>query len=107
MILDRVGRTPLVELRHIAAGLKVPVLAKCEHLSPGGSVKDRIAVAIIQDAEQRGLLQRGATLIEATAGNTGPGWPWSRRFAATSSSASCPRRCRMINGLRSPRWERR
>ena len=72
-ILDRVGRTPLVELRNIAAGLKVPVLAKCEHLNPGGSVKDRIAVAIIHDAEQRGLLQRGATLIEATAGNTGTG----------------------------------
>ena len=72
-ILDRVGRTPLVKLRNIAAGLKVPVLAKCEHLNPGGSVKDRIAVAIIQDAEQRGLLQRGATLIEATAGNTGTG----------------------------------
>ena len=72
-ILDRVGRTPLVELRNIAAGLKMPVLAKCEHLNPGGSVKDRIAVAIIQDAEQRGLLQRGATLIEATAGNTGTG----------------------------------
>ena len=72
-ILDRVGRTPLVELRNIAAGLKMPVLAKCEHLNPGGSVKDRIAVAIIQDAEQRGLLQWGATLIEATAGNTGTG----------------------------------
>ena len=106
-ILDRVGRTPLVELRNIAAGLKVPALAKCEQLNPGGSVKDRIAVAIIQDAEQRGLLQRGAMLIEATAGNSGTGLTLVAAIAATSSSASCPRRCRMTSGLRSPRWERR
>jgi len=51
----------------------VPVLAKCEHLNPGGSVKDRLALAIIDDAESRGVLSRGATLIEATAGNTGIG----------------------------------
>jgi cysteine synthase len=54
-------------------GLPVPVLAKCEHLNPGGSVKDRIAVALVDDAEHRGLLQPGATLVEATAGNTGIG----------------------------------
>ncbi len=73
MILDHVGRTPLVALKHLGAGLPVPVLAKCEHLNPGGSVKDRIAVAIVDDAERRGALQPGATLIEATAGNTGMG----------------------------------
>ncbi len=72
-ILDLIGRTPLVPLRRLAAGLPVPVLGKCEFLNPGGSVKDRIALAIINDAEQRGLLQPGATLIEATAGNTGVG----------------------------------
>src|SRR5262245_16494148 len=72
-LLDAIGRTPLVPLRRVAAGLKVPVLAKCEHLNPGGSVKDRIAVAIVDDAEQRGVLRRGGTLIEATAGNTGVG----------------------------------
>jgi cysteine synthase len=72
-ILDCVGRTPLVPLGRLAAGLPVPVLAKCEHLNPGGSVKDRIAKAIIDDAEQRGLLVPGATLVEATAGNTGVG----------------------------------
>src|SRR5439155_24586676 len=72
-LLDAIGRTPLVPLRSIAFGLKVPVLAKCEHLNPGGSVKDRIAVAMVDDAEQRGVLRRGGTLVEATAGNTGIG----------------------------------
>ncbi len=51
----------------------MPVLAKCEHLNPGGSTKDRIALAIVDDAQARGLLPRGSTLIEATAGNTGMG----------------------------------
>ena len=60
-------------LERVARGLPVPVLAKCEHMNPGGSVKDRIAVAIVEDAERRGLLRPGATLIEATAGNTGMG----------------------------------
>ncbi len=60
-------------LERVARGLAVPVLAKCEHMNPGGSVKDRIAVAIVEDAERRGLLRPGATLIEATAGNTGMG----------------------------------
>jgi cysteine synthase len=72
-ILDRIGRTPLVRLRRIGQGLPVPVLVKCEHLNPGGSVKDRIALAIVDDAERRGVLRPGATLIEATAGNTGIG----------------------------------
>jgi cysteine synthase len=72
-LLDRIGRTPLVPLVNLAKGLRVPVLAKCEHLNPGGSVKDRIAKAIVDDAEARGLLKRGDTLVEATAGNTGMG----------------------------------
>lgn len=72
-ILDHVGRTPLVELRRIGAGLPVPILAKCEHLNPGGSVKDRIAVAIVDEAEREGRLRSGDTLVEATAGNTGIG----------------------------------
>jgi cysteine synthase len=72
-VLDYIGNTPMVALTNIGRGLPVPVLAKCEHLNPGGSVKDRIALAIIDDAEQRGLLQPGATLVEATAGNTGLG----------------------------------
>jgi cysteine synthase len=72
-ILDHIGRTPLVALRHIGRGLPVPILVKCEHMNPGGSVKDRIALAIVDDAERRGVLRRGATLVEATAGNTGMG----------------------------------
>jgi cysteine synthase len=62
-----------VPLRILARGLPVPVLAKCEHLNPGGSVKDRFALAVVDDAEARGVLRRGDTLIEATAGNTGLG----------------------------------
>lgn len=72
-ILDHIGRTPLVPLSRLAAGLPVAVLAKCEHLNPGGSVKDRIALAIVDDAERAGRLRPGATLVEATAGNTGVG----------------------------------
>ncbi len=51
-ILEHIGRTPLVPLRRLGAGLPVPVLVKCEHMNPGGSVKDRIALAIVADAEQ-------------------------------------------------------
>jgi cysteine synthase len=72
-VLDRIGNTPLVRLDRVAAGLPVPVYGKCEFLNPGGSVKDRIARAIIDDAEARGALRPGTTLVEATAGNTGVG----------------------------------
>lgn len=72
-ILSAIGRTPLVPLRRMSADARAPILAKCEHLNPGGSVKDRIALAIVDDAEARGLLSPGDTLIEATAGNTGIG----------------------------------
>ncbi len=72
-ILHHIGKTPLVELTRIGAGLPNPILVKCEHMSPGGSVKDRIALAIIDDAEKRGVLRPGMTMIEATAGNTGVG----------------------------------
>ncbi len=72
-ILQCIGRTPLVPLRRIGQDLPVPVLVKCEHLNPGGSVKDRIALAIVNDAEARGVLRSGMTIIEATAGNTGVG----------------------------------
>ncbi len=72
-LLAAIGCTPLVRLERLDAGLPVPVLAKCEHLNPGGSIKDRIALAIVVDAEARGLLRPGMTLVEATAGNTGVG----------------------------------
>lgn len=72
-LLDHLGGTPLVPLMNVGAGLPVPVLVKCEHLNPGGSVKDRLGRAIVDDAEARGVLRPGMTLIEATAGNTGVG----------------------------------
>ncbi|QEH34629.1 Cysteine synthase [Aquisphaera giovannonii] len=72
-ILDRIGGTPMVPLRRLSEGLPVPVLGKCEFLNPGGSIKDRIARAILDDAEARGRIAPGATLVEATAGNTGMG----------------------------------
>ncbi len=70
---DLIGETPLVALRRVTDGCHVPVLVKCEHLNPGGSVKDRIARSIVRDAEARGVLRPGDTLVEATAGNTGIG----------------------------------
>lgn len=72
-ILDAVGRTPLVHLSRIDADLPVTILAKLELLNPGGSHKDRIAVAMVEEAERLGLLMPGGTIIEATAGNTGVG----------------------------------
>lgn len=72
-LVDEIGQTPLVPLQRIGKGLPVPIYVKCEHMNPGGSVKDRIALAIIEDAEKRGKLKPGMTLIEATAGNTGMG----------------------------------
>ncbi len=72
-ILQHIGRTPLVALQRITKSLPVPVLVKCEHLNSGGSIKDRIALAIVDDAETRGVLRAGMTFVEAAAGNTGMG----------------------------------
>ena len=69
-VLGLIGRTPLVELSHFARGA-ARIFAKLEWLNPGGSVKDRIAVAMVEDAESRGLLREGGTIVEATSGNTG------------------------------------
>jgi cysteine synthase A len=68
-----VGNTPLVELRRLARGLPGGVVAKLEMRNPCGSVKDRLGVALVQDAERRGVLRPGMTLVEATGGNTGIG----------------------------------
>jgi cysteine synthase len=72
-LVDAIGNTPLVELKRVCAGLPNRVFIKCEHMNPGGSVKDRTARAIVLDAEQRGLLEPNSTMIEGTAGNTGVG----------------------------------
>jgi len=74
-LTELIGNTPLVELDKFSAnkGLDKPVIAKVEYFNPGGSVKDRIALAMIEDAEEKGLLKPGATIIEPTSGNTGVG----------------------------------
>lgn len=71
--LEAVGRTPLVRLNKVTDGAECLVLAKVEFVNPGGSVKDRPAVAMIEEAEASGTLKKGATIIEATSGNTGTG----------------------------------
>lgn len=72
---ELIGKTPLLELRHIEKeyGLKATLLAKLEYFNPAGSVKDRIAKAMIEDAEKNGKLKAGATIVEPTSGNTGIG----------------------------------
>ena len=72
-ILESIGNTPLVRLRTIGRGTGCEILAKCEHLNAGGSVKDRIGLRMIQEAEKAGRIKRGDTLIEPTSGNTGIG----------------------------------
>lgn len=74
-VTELIGRTPLVELNKFSQskGVETPIIAKVEFFNPGGSVKDRIALAMIEEAEQKGLLKPGATIIEPTSGNTGVG----------------------------------
>ena len=74
-LTELIGNTPLLELSKFseAKGLETPIIAKVEFFNPGGSVKDRIALAMIEDAEKKGLLKPGATIIEPTSGNTGVG----------------------------------
>ena len=74
-LTELVGNTPLLELNKFskAHGLETPIIAKVEFFNPGGSVKDRIALAMVEDAEAKGILKPGATIIEPTSGNTGVG----------------------------------
>ena len=70
-VTEAIGRTPIIKLNKVAAHVKSDIYVKCEYLNPGGSMKDRVALNIIRDAERRGLLQPGGTIVEATSGNTG------------------------------------
>ena len=70
-IVDTIGRTPLVRLNHITKGLPATIALKCEFFNPLGSVKDRIGAAMIADAEAKGLIKEGTTIVEPTSGNTG------------------------------------
>ncbi|HAG07114.1 MAG TPA: cysteine synthase A [Peptococcaceae bacterium] len=75
-LIGLIGNTPLVPLLRVAAGLPATVLAKLEVFNPGGSVKDRAALWMLRDAEEKGLLGPGGTVVEATSGNTGIGLAW-------------------------------
>jgi cystathionine beta-synthase len=72
-VVDIIGDTPLVRLRSVTDGIAATVLAKVEYFNPGGSVKDRIALRMVEDAEKAGLLREGGTIVEPTSGNTGVG----------------------------------
>jgi cystathionine beta-synthase len=72
-ILEAIGRTPLVRLNRINQGLKPQIYVKADYINPGGSVKDRIGITMIDEAEKKGLLKPGGTIIEGTSGNTGMG----------------------------------
>ena len=72
---ELIGRTPMLEISGME-GQQARIIVKMEYFNPGGSVKDRIALAMIEDAEQRGILRSGATIIEPTSGNTGVGLAW-------------------------------
>lgn len=77
-LTELIGNTPLLELRKFSQlkGIETPIIAKVEYFNPGGSVKDRIALAMVEDAERSGKLKPGATIIEPTSGNTGVGLAW-------------------------------
>src|SRR6266536_6543820 len=72
-VLDLIGRTPMVRLNRLPGASGATVVAKMESLNPAGSVKDRIALAMVEDAEGRGVLRPGSTIVEPTSGNTGIG----------------------------------
>ncbi len=72
-VIDALGHTPLVRLNRVTKGTRTPVVAKLEMLNPGGSVKDRIGIRMIEEAERKGWLRPGGTIVEPTSGNTGVG----------------------------------
>lgn len=72
-VVELIGNTPLVRLRNVTEGIQATVLVKVEYVNPGGSVKDRIALRMVEDAEQAGILRPGGTIVEPTSGNTGVG----------------------------------
>ena len=91
-ILQSVGRTPLVRLRRLAEGLQASVAVKVESLNPGGSVKDRVGVAMIAEAERRGWLRPAAPSSRPPPATPASAWRWSPPSRATAASSSCPTR---------------
>ena len=103
-ILDTIGQTPLVALDRLSAGLPGRVFAKIESVNPGASIKDRIALKIVEQAEHRGQLQPGGTVVELTSGNTGTGLAIvcaikGYRFIAVMSEGNSIERRRMLEAL--------
>jgi cystathionine beta-synthase len=90
-LLDLVGNTPLVQLSRLDTG-PVRSFAKLESQNPGGSIKDRIAVSMIDAAERQGALRPGGTIVEATAGTPGSRSRWSARSRVIGRCSSCPTR---------------
>ena len=89
-ILDTIGGTPLVRLSRIGAGLRPQLIAKLEAFNPGGSIKDRVAVALIEAAERDGKLRPGGTIVEPTSGNTGTGLAIAARLKGYQVMAVMP-----------------
>jgi cysteine synthase A len=103
-ILEAIGDTPLVALDRLCSGLPARVLAKVEFYNPGFSIKDRIALQIVEDAERQGKLKPGGTLIELTSGNTGTGLAIvcavkGYKFVAVMSEGNSRERARMLRAL--------
>ena len=84
-IIDTIGDTPLVKLNNVVEGIEGTILVKVEYFNPGNSMKDRMALKMIEDAEARGILKPGGTIIEGTSGNTGMGLA----LAAISKGYNC------------------
>ncbi len=89
-LIDLVGNTPLVRLNRVTEGIAATVLAKVEYFNPGGSVKDRIALRMIEDAEKSGALKPGGTIVEPTSGNTGVGLAIVAQTRGYSCVFVCP-----------------
>src|SRR3954470_20694154 len=89
-VVEMIGNTPLVRLNSVTEGIAATVLAKIEYVNPGGSVKDRIALRMVEDAEKAGLLQPGGTIVEPTSGNTGVGLALVAQLRADGRVFVCP-----------------
>src|SRR4051812_21830203 len=89
-LIDLVGNTPLLRLGRVTDGVRTPVVAKIEYFNPGGSVKDRIALRMVEAAERSGALQPGGTIVEPTSGNTGIGLAIVAQSRGYSCVFVCP-----------------